>query len=127
MTPTDRKYAKTHEWVKLEGTLAVVGITDHAQEALGDITFVDLPAVGKAVTQGRECAVIESVKAAADLFAPVSGTVAEVNTPLADTPEIVNRSPYDQGWVFKVKDVDPAQLAGLMDAAGYDQMVESEK
>lgn len=127
MTPNDRKYIRTHEWAKIEGDTAVVGITDHAQEALGDITFVELPQVGERVEQGKECGTIESVKAAEDLYAPLSGVVAEVNAELEDSPEIVNEDPYGKGWLFKVRDVDPAEYDALMDAAAYEKMLESEE
>jgi glycine cleavage system H protein len=120
MTPDDRKYAKTHEWVKIEGDTATVGITDHAQEALGDITFVELPAVGDALTQGGECGVIESVKAASDIYAPVGGEVAEVNTELENAPELINQDPYGNGWVLKLKNVDATQPDGLMAASDYE-------
>jgi glycine cleavage system H protein len=120
MTPTDRKYAKSHEWIKVEGNLAVIGITDHAQHALGDITFVELPAVGKKIDQGASCGVIESVKAASDIYAPVSGEVAEVNRALESAPEKINGDAYGAGWILKLKGFDAAQLGGLMDAAAYD-------
>jgi len=127
MTPTDRKYAKTHEWVKMEGNVAVVGITDHAQKALGDITFLERPPNGKKVEQGKECGVIESVKAASDIYAPVSGEVAETNSALEASPGIVNEDPYGKGWILKLKNVNAAQLGSLMDAAAYDKMAESEE
>lgn len=120
MTPTDRQYTTTHEWVKLEGQTATIGITDHAQHALGDITYVDLPAAGRALAAGTEFGVIESVKAASDLFAPVSGQVQEVNSALAATPELVNSSPYGDGWLIRVKCTDARLPAGLLDAAAYD-------
>jgi glycine cleavage system H protein len=124
MTPDDRKYMKSHEWVKIEGDLAVVGITDHAQEQLGDITFVELPDTGKQVQQGGEAAVIESVKAASDIYAPVGGEVAETNTALDEAPEQVNESPYEQGWIFKLKGFDAAALDGLLSAADYEASLE---
>jgi glycine cleavage system H protein len=127
MTPTDRKYSKSHEWAKLEGTAATVGITDHAQDALGDITFVELPKVGASVKKDASFGVIESVKAASDLNAPVSGKVAEVNDSLETAPEAVNKDPYGEGWICKVTGVDPADFAALMDAAAYDAFVESEQ
>lgn len=120
MTPTDRRYTKSHEWVKLENGVATIGITDHAQEALGDITFVDLPKPGKRIEAGREFGVIESVKAASDLFAPVGGEVTAVNGTLVDTPELVNQAPYDQGWMIALSGVDAAHLNTLMDAAAYE-------
>lgn len=120
MTPNDRRYTKSHEWVKLDGQTAVVGITDHAQEALGDITYVDLPKVGLKLDAGREFGVIESVKAASDLYAPVGGGVVAVNAALNDTPELVNRDPYGDGWIIQLNGVDEAALRGLLDAAGYE-------
>ena len=127
MTPADRKYAKTHEWVKMEGNLAVVGITDHAQKALGDITFVERPPKGKKLEQGKECGVIESVKAASDIYAPVSGEVAETNTALESSPGLINEDPYGKGWILKLKNVNAAQLGNLLDAAAYEKTVETEK
>jgi glycine cleavage system H protein len=120
MTPDDRKYTKSHEWIKVEGDIAVVGITDHAQNSLGDMTFIDPGSVGKVLKQGEECAVIESVKAASEVYAPVGGTIAETNAELADAPELVNDEPYGGGWILKLKDVNATQLDGLMDAAAYD-------
>ncbi|MDI6774471.1 MAG: glycine cleavage system protein GcvH [Verrucomicrobiota bacterium] len=127
MTPDDRKYTKTHEWVKIEDDLAVVGITDYAQESLGDIAFVELPAAGDAFKQGEECGVIESVKAAGDLFSPIAGEIAEVNTTLEDKPETINASPYDAGWIFKAKNFDGAEVAGLMDADQYEALLENDE
>jgi glycine cleavage system H protein len=123
MTPKDRRYASAHEWVKLEGDVAVVGITDHAQHALGDITFLDLPKPGRKVAAGKEFGAIESVKAASDLYAPVGGEVREVNTALNDTPELVNQDPYGKGWIIKLGGVDASQVKALLDAAGYDKEV----
>jgi glycine cleavage system H protein len=119
-TPNDRKYTKTHEWVKIEGGVAVIGITDHAQKQLGDITFVELPAVGSAVGQGDSFGVIESVKAASDLVAPVGGEVSEINRVLESKPELVNQSPYADGWMIKLTKLDAAQTAPLLTAAEYD-------
>jgi glycine cleavage system H protein len=127
MTPEDRKYAKTHEWVKVEGDGATVGISDYAQEALGDITFLDLPAVGDSFKQGEEMAVIESVKAASDIYAPLSGEVAEINTELEEHAELVNEDPYGKGWIVKLKNVDAAQQGALMDAAEYESTIEEEE
>ncbi len=125
MIPEDRKYMESHEWVKIEDDTAVVGITDHAQEALGDITFIELPEVDTQVTQGTECCVIESVKAANDLYAPVSGTIVSVNSELESSPEIINTSPYENGWMFKLKDFNTADLDSLMDAKAYEHFLES--
>jgi len=123
--PDDRKYTKTHEWVRVEGDTVTIGITDHAQEELGDVTFVELPAVGKNVTAGEACGVIESVKAASDLYAPVDGEVAASNDALEDAPERVNEDPYGDGWLFKLKGVDAMALDGLLDAGGYEASLAS--
>jgi glycine cleavage system H protein len=127
MVPVDRKYTKTHEWVKIEGKLAIVGITDHAQDSLGDITFVDLPKTGTQVRGGGECAVIESVKAAGDLYAPVGGKISEVNEMLETTPEKINSDPYGEGWVIKIENFNAADLNNLLDAAGYEKFLETEE
>jgi len=126
MIPDDRKYMESHEWVKVEGDTAGIGITDHAQDALGDITYVELPEVGTRVVKGNECCVIESVKAASDINAPVSGTIAEVNSELVSAPEIINSSPYENGWMFKIKDIDLSELDTLMDAQAYKTYLESD-
>jgi glycine cleavage system H protein len=125
MTPNDRKYSSTHEWAKIDGELAVIGITDHAQETLGDITFVELPKIGLKVEKAKECGVIESVKAASDLYSPISGEVAEINTSLVASPEIINKSPYDDGWLFKIKAISHAEADSLLDASGYKQSIEN--
>lgn len=118
--PTDLRYAKTHEWVKPLGDgTALVGITDFAQSSLGDITYVQLPKVGTTLESGSPFGVVESVKAASDVYAPAAGTVIEVNTRLDSAPEIVNQAPYIDGWIMKVKLADPAALDALMDAPGY--------
>ena len=122
MTPSDRRYTATHEWVKLEDDSALVGITDHAQQLLGDITFVELPKPGKVVAAQEAVAVIESVKAASDVYAPLAGTVAEVNAALATSPELINQDPYGQGWLFRLRPVDPAGVAHMLDAAAYDAL-----
>jgi glycine cleavage system H protein len=127
MTPDDRRYAKTHEWVKEENDIAIVGITDHAQESLGDITYVELPAVGQALEQGDECGVVESVKAASDIFAPISGEVCEVNGDLETRPETINEDPYDAGWILKLKKFNTKELRSLMDAAQYEATLEEEE
>jgi len=123
MSLDDRKYAKSHEWAKMDGAAVVVGISDHAQEELGDITFVELPAVGDTVAAGGECGVIESVKAASDLYAPVGGEVVEVNTALEDAPELINQDAFEAGWIMKLKPTDAAELDRLMSAAEYDALV----
>lgn len=117
--PADLRYAASHEWARLEadGTVTV-GISDHAQEALGDVVFVELPEVGKTLAAGQEAGVVESVKAASDIYAPVSGEVIAVNDVLADTPEEVNNDPYGS-WFFKLKPSNPVELDKLLDAAGY--------
>ncbi len=118
--PDDLKYASSHEWVKVDDDgVATVGISDHAQDALGDIVFVELPEPGTTVNARDEVAVVESVKAASDIYAPVSGEILEVNEALLDTPETVNSSPYDNGWFFKIQLSDEAELAELMDAEAY--------
>jgi glycine cleavage system H protein len=124
--PTELKYAETHEWVRLEddGTV-VVGITDHAQDALGDIVYVELPEVGANADSGGEVAVVESVKAASDIYSPVSGEIVEINSGLEDEPETVNQSPYGDGWLFRVKLADPEDIESLMDADGYKSMIDA--
>ncbi len=118
--PTDLRYAKSHEWVRDEGDgTATVGITDHAQELLGDLVFVDPPGVGDTVEAGSDCAVVESVKAASDIYSPVSGEILAVNAALEDAPETINEDAFGEGWIFKVKMSDIAELDGLLDAAGY--------
>ena len=126
MDPKTLKYTKDHEWVGKDGDLYVVGITDHAQDALGDITYVELPEVGRVVAAHEETAVVESVKAASDVYAPVAGTVADVNAKLEDAPDLVNRDPFGGGWFFKLSNVAEADLADLMDADAYAAHVESE-
>lgn len=123
--PSELKYTKTHEWVRLEGDVAVVGITDFAQDALGDVVFVDLPQTGKAVEAGSVVAVVESVKTASDIYAPLSGEIIEVNRTLSDKPELINQSPYAEGWLFKMK-VNPADVNGLLSAAEYQAVAESQ-
>jgi len=117
--PTDLKYTESHEWVRLEedGTLTV-GITEYAQDALGDIVFVELPQVGKALTAGQDAAVVESVKAASDIYAPVAGTVVAVNQPTADAPDSINEDAYS-AWLFKLQPADPNAINGLLDADAY--------
>jgi len=118
-TPANLKYAASHEWAKAEadGTVTI-GITDHAQEALGDIVFLELPAVGRVVKAGEECAVVESVKAASDIYAPVSGEVVDINQAVADAPESINADAY-ASWLFRIKPSNPAELDALLDAAAY--------
>ncbi|MCS4307394.1 glycine cleavage system H protein [Rheinheimera pacifica] len=123
--PNTLKYASSHEWARDEGNgIYTVGITEHAQGLLGDMVFVELPDVGDAVTQGDDCAVAESVKAASDIYAPLSGEIVEVNEALADAPELVNSSPYEDGWMFKIKVSDTSELSALLDAAGYKNSID---
>ena len=124
--PRELKYAETHEWVSLEddGTV-VVGITDHAQDALGDIVYVELPEVGASADSGGEVAVVESVKAASDIYSPVSGEIVEINSALEDQPETVNQSPYGDGWLFRVKLAEPEDIQSLMDADAYKAMIDA--
>ena len=119
-TPANLKYVKSHEWVKVEsdGTVTV-GITDHAQAALGDLVFVDTPKPGRKLAAGESCAVVESVKAASDVYAPIAGEVIEANAALASAPDALNSDPYGAGWMWKMKPANAADLDGLLDAAGY--------
>ena len=121
-TPSELKYATSHEWVRLEedGTVTI-GISDHAQESLGDVVFVELPEVGAQLAASDEAAVVESVKAASDIYAPVSGEVVEINEALEDEPELINADPYTDGWLFKLKISDAAELDSLLDAEAYEQ------
>ena len=121
MNPQDLRYTKEHEWVRLDGDVAVVGITAYAQEQLGDIVYVDLPETGKAIKQMETFGAVDSVKTASDLYAPLSGEVLEVNEALKASPELVNSEPYGGGWMLKVKASDRKELETLLDAAGYEQ------
>lgn len=121
---TDVRYQKSHEWARLEGDTVTVGISDYAQDELGDIVFVELPEVGKTMKQGETFGVVESVKAASDVYMPVSGEVVEVNEVLADKPETINESPFGEGWIMKVKASDSSELDSLMDAAAYQEYTE---
>ena len=127
MNPADLRYTKDHEWIGMEGDLAVIGISNHAQQALGDITFVDLPKVGKVLKQHDVMGVVESVKAASDIFAPVAGTVAVANDALNASPELINQDPCGRGWLCKLSGVKSADLAGLMTLAQYEALCASEK
>jgi len=124
-TPSDLKYSKTHEWVKMEGDVVRVGITDHAQDSLGDITFVELPKIGSNVKKGGDAGVIESVKAASDLFSPVTGEITSVNDNLEKAPEEINSDPYGSGWLYTVKIADKSELDALMDAPSYEKYLET--
>ncbi|RME35321.1 MAG: glycine cleavage system protein GcvH [Gammaproteobacteria bacterium] len=125
--PEDLRYTESHEWVALQedGTVRV-GITDYAQQQLGDLVYVELPEVGQNFVSGAECAVVESVKSASDLYMPVSGEIVSVNEELADSPELINQDPYGQGWIFEVQPTDPGELDGLLDADGYRELIEGE-
>lgn len=120
-----RYFADEHEWIEVDGDVATVGITDYAQGQLGDIVFVELPAVGTAITKGKDAAVVESVKAASDVYAPIDGEVTETNGALEEDPALVNTAPEGEGWFFKMTIADAGQLEGLMDAAAYKAFVES--
>ena len=125
--PGDLKFMKSHEWARVEGDGKVtVGISDHAQGLLGDLVYVDLPAVGDSVEAGTACAVVESVKAASDIYAPVSGTIAAVNTALADKPETINEDAFGEGWLFVIEASDPEQANDLLDPDAYAALVEEE-
>lgn len=117
--PADLKYAKSHEWVRVTGDIATVGVSDHAQQELTDVVFVELPAVGRALKAGEACAVVESVKTASDLYAPVSGEVVAVNPDVVADPALVNRDPYGRGWFFRIRLTRPEELTSLLDAAAY--------
>ena len=119
------KFTEEHEWIRVEGDVGIVGITDFAQQQLGDVVFVDLPAIGRKVTKGGDAAVVESVKAASDVYAPVSGEVVAVNEALVDAPATVNEDAHGKGWFMKIKIADKADLADLMDQAGYDAYLAS--
>lgn len=118
--PSELKYARTHEWVKIEGDLVITGITDHAQDELGDLVYVETPEVGSQVTAGEQAGVVESVKTASDIHAPVSGTVVEVNTDLEDDPDFVNDDPYGKGWIYKIKPDNIADVEQLLSSTAYE-------
>jgi glycine cleavage system H protein len=122
--PAELKYIDSHEWIRIEGDFAVVGVTDHAQDSLGDVVFVELPEVGAELSQGEESGVVESVKAASDIYSPLSGEVVEVNSLLEDAPETVNDSPYVDGWFYKLRLTDTSDLDGLLDAEAYQEICE---
>lgn len=125
--PNELKYVASHEWIREEGEgVVTIGITEHAQDLLGDVVFVELPEVGDTVSAGDDAGVVESVKAASDVYAPLSGEVVEINEALEDAPELVNSDPYGDGWFFKLKLTDPAELDDLLDADGYAAHCESE-
>ncbi|MGI9274613.1 MAG: glycine cleavage system protein GcvH [Endozoicomonas sp.] len=125
--PTELRYIRSHEWVRIEeGGTVTIGVTDHAQEALGDVVFVELPEVGTVLAAEDEAGVVESVKAASDIYAPISGEVVAINEALEEAPETVNSDPYSDGWFFKIKLSDEGELSELMDAEGYAEFIESE-
>ncbi|MDR3416129.1 MAG: glycine cleavage system protein GcvH [Nevskia sp.] len=122
--PAELKYAKSHEWVKpLPDGSVLVGITDYAQQSLGDLVFVEVPKTGRKLAAGEACAVVESVKAASDVYAPLAGEVTDANPKLADAPETLNADPYGAGWLWKLKPANPADVDGLLDAAGYEKVL----
>jgi len=125
--PDDLKYTREHEWARVKGNRAAVGITEFAQEQLGDIVYVELPEIGDMVKKGESFGVVESTKAVSELFSPVTGKVAEVNDPLADAPETINEDPYEEGWMIQVEMSSPGELAELMDAATYANFVKEEQ
>ncbi len=124
--PEELKYTEEHEWVLLEDGVVTVGISDFAQDALGDVVFVELPEVGTILEAGKPFGVVESVKAVSDVYAPVSGEVIEINEELQDTPELINTSPYEDGWMIKIKLADNTEIDDLMDASDYQEFVEEE-
>ncbi|WP_029918240.1 glycine cleavage system protein GcvH [Pelobacter seleniigenes] len=124
--PDDLKYTEEHEWVLVEDDIVTIGITDFAQEQLGDVVFVELPEVGDDLEAGKSFGVVESVKAVSDIYAPVSGEVVEINDELPNEPEIINSSPYDDGWLVRLKLTDPGELDDLMDADAYQEFIEQE-
>jgi len=121
--PADLKYAKSHEWVRVSGDVATVGITDHAQHELTDVVFVELPAVGRQVKAGEACAVVESVKTASDIYSPVSGQIVEINKPVVDNPALVNTDPYGGGWFYKIKLSQPSELDKLLPPETYQAQI----
>ncbi|MDP2682263.1 MAG: glycine cleavage system protein GcvH [Deltaproteobacteria bacterium] len=125
--PKDLRYTKEHEWVRMEGNVATIGITDHAQDSLGDIVYLELPSDGAAVTKDETFGVVESVKAVSDLYSPISGTVIEINDALVDSPEVINGDPYGDAWMLKVEMNSPAEIKELLTADEYKKYVEEEK
>jgi len=125
MIPKNLQYTKEHEWVKIDGSVATIGITQHAQSELGDIVFVEMPEIGKAVTQLKEFGVVESVKTVSNLYAPLSGTVEAVNELLSDKPETINKDPYGEGWIIKVALADKNEVKKLLSAEAYEKVIAS--
>lgn len=126
MIPEDRHYTKTHEWLKVDGDSALLGITDHAQQQLGDITFVEFPEPGQRLAAGEVCMTVESVKAASDIYLPVGGTVREVNASLEDHPELLNQDPHGEGWLIRIEGLDPVPPDVLLDAKSYEAMLKED-
>ena len=124
--PKNRKYTKTHEWVLVEGDVVTVGITDYAQQELGDITYLELPDAGESISAGESFGVVESVKAVSEIYAPIDGEVIERNESAVEAPEVINQSPYENAWLVKAKLTDPAQIERLLDPADYDAFAESQ-
>ncbi len=123
LVPDNLKYTKEHEWALVEGTIAIIGITDYAQKELGDIVHIEMPVIGIEIKQGDVCGFIEAVKTVAELYSPVSGKVIEVNNELIEYPEHINRDPYSEGWIFKVEIVDPDEITNLLDADDYKRII----
>ena len=126
MYPKDYRYSKDHEWAKIDGNIATIGITHHAQSALGDVVFVDLPTVGKEVKKGDTFGAVESIKAVSDLYSPVTGKVKEIHSALADEPSLINQDPHGKAWMVKIEITDPASTDHLMDAAAYEAFAKSQ-
>jgi glycine cleavage system H protein len=124
--PENRKYTKTHEWVQVDGDVVTVGLTDHAQQELGDITYLELPEAGDAISAGEPFGVVESVKAASDVYSPIDGEILERNDAAIDAPEVINQSPYDNAWLIKVKLANPSQLDALLDSKAYDAFADEQ-
>ena len=120
---SDLKYTDTHEWIKIEGDIARVGITDHAQSELTDIVFVELPQIGKEIREGDELCVVESVKSVSEIYAPISGKIANINKQIEESPEIINESPYDEGWLIEIEIVDKSEINALLSADSYKKMI----
>lgn len=127
MNPKNLKYHREHDWARVEGDIAVFGLTSYAQETLGDIVYIELPEVGADVTAGSSYAEVESVKAVSDVYAPLSGSVVEVNEEVVDAPELINESPFDEGWLIKVKLSDPSEADDLMTADEYEELISEEE
>ena len=123
MYPADYRYTKDHEWIKVEGPVGTIGITDYAQSELGDVVFAELPKVGATIKAGESFGTIESVKAVSEIFTPVSGEIAEINSKLVDTPEIINKDPHGSAWLVKIRLSDPKEVSALMDAAAYETYI----